>query len=61
MTIRTLGCLAALACAPTALADVYYDAVGDIAVDDANLDIYGVGVTHDDTNLYMTVYLNGWQ
>ncbi len=61
MTIRTLGCLAALACAPTALADVYYDAVGDIAVDDANLDISFVGVTHDDTNLYMTVYLNGWQ
>ena len=61
MTIRTLGCLAAIACAPAALADVYYDAVGDIAVGNANLDITQVEVTNDDDNLYMTLSLNGWE
>ena len=61
MTIRTLGCLAALACVPTALGDVYSDAIGDIAVGNANLDITQVEVTHDADNLYMTVSLNGWE
>ena len=51
MIIRTLACLAAIACAPTALADVYYDAVGDIAVGNANLDITQVEVTEDGSDL----------
>ena len=61
MTIRTLGCLAVIACTPAAMADVYYDAVGDIAVGNANLDITQVEVTDDGTDLSFTVSLNAWE
>ena len=61
MTIRTLGCLAVIACTPAVMADVYYDAVGDIAVSNANLDITQVEVTDDGSDLTIKVSLNAWE
>ena len=58
---RICAVTTALFCGSFAAADVFYDAVGDIAVGDSNLDITQVEVTNDDSNLYMTVSLNGWQ
>ena len=41
--------------ASVALGDIYYDATGDIATGNANLDITQVEVTNDESNVYLTL------